>query len=297
MKQVAPGVYVETKYPSGNVGIIVTDAGVVCVDVPMLPSDVYHWRAQIESVTNTPIVSLIQTDYDQQRVLSTFLFDVPLVAHDEAWNRMRIYSSDKVLHQMNEVLRRDGTEKRWRPRMPDVTFSERLILYKGEREIHVLYGGGHSAATCMVYLPTESLLFAGDVVFCGVHPSMSLAETKQWLSTLTALRKMSVDVIVPGHGDICAREATHALSDYIRDMRAMVRRGFQAGRSKSETSSAVIPEMMGAFSYTEKNRDRVRMRIKAGSDRIYDEYRAEAKADAAKNSSRRSAGRRKRRRS
>ena len=104
---------------------------------------------------------------------------------------------------------------------------------------------------------------------------------------------------MPGHGEICTREATHALSDYIRDMRAMVRRSFQAGRSKSETSSAVIPEMMGAFSYNEKNRDRIRLLIKAGSDRIYDEYRAEAKADAAKNkgSSRRSSGKRKRRRS
>ena len=210
-----------------------------------------------------------------------------------------MYSSDKVLNQLSEVLRRDGTERRWRPRMPDVTFSERLILHKGEREIHVLHGGGHSPATCMVYLPAESVLFTGDVVFCGMHPSMGLAETKQWLSTLTALRKMSVDVIVPGHGEMCAREATHVLSDYIRDMRAMVRRSFQAGRSKSETSSAVVPEMMDAFSYSDKNRDRVRLLIKAGSDRIYDEYRAEAKAGAAKSKglSRRSSGRRKRRRS
>ena len=89
MKEIAPGVYVETGYASGNVGMIVTEAGVVCIDVPMLPSDVYHWRAQIESVTDRPIVLLIQTDYDQARVLSTFLVDVPLVAHDETWTRMK----------------------------------------------------------------------------------------------------------------------------------------------------------------------------------------------------------------
>jgi len=299
MKEIAPGVYVETRYASGNVGMITTGAGVVCIDVPMLPSDAYHWRAQIESVTDEPIVSLIQTDYDQARVISTYLFNVPLIAHDETSSRMKLYSSEKVLNQINDVLKRDGAERKWRARTPDVTFSERLILYKGDRELHVLHGGGHSSATCMVYLPAENLIFTGDVVFCNMHPTMGLAETKQWLSTLTALRKMSVDVIVPGHGKPCDRDATHALSDYIRDMRAIVRRNFQAGRSKSETSSAVIPEMMSSFPYSESHRDQVRLRVKGGSDRVYDEYRAEDKADVAKSkgSSRRSSSKRRRRRS
>lgn len=294
MEQVAPGIYVETRYASGSVGIIVTDAGVVCVDVPMLPSDVDHWLAQIRSVTQEPIVSLIQTDYDLSRVVSTYRLKVPLTAHDAAWPRMKAYGSEKVLSQVSEMLRRDGTDHKWRARLPDITFSERLILHKGEREVHVLHGGGHSPATCMVYVPGESVLFTGDVVFCGVHPTMGQAETKQWLATLTALRKMSVDLLIPGHGKPCSRDATHALSDYIRDMRAMVRRSYQAGRSKSETSSLVIPEFIGMFPYDAKDRDQVRGRIKGGSDRIYDEYRAETKASATKpnKASKRSSGKR-----
>jgi glyoxylase-like metal-dependent hydrolase (beta-lactamase superfamily II) len=133
----------------------------------------------------------------------------------------------------------------------------------------------------MVYLPAENLLFTGDLLFNSLHPTMSQAESKQWLTSLTALRKMAVDVIVPGHGPICGKEATYPLSDYIRDMRAAVRRSYQAGRSKSETSSAVIPDFMEGFPYREGDRDRVRGYVKGGSDRIYDEYRAEAKANAA----------------
>jgi glyoxylase-like metal-dependent hydrolase (beta-lactamase superfamily II) len=299
MKELAPGVYLESRYGSGNVGIIVSSAGVVCVDVPMLPSDTKHWLTQIASVTSKPIIAVIQTDYDQERVVSTFMFDVPLIAHDATTAKMKTYSSDKVIAQINDLLRRDATPRRWRHRVPDITFSERLILHKGDREIHVLHGGGHSPATGMVYLPAESLVLAGDVVFCGMHPTMTQAETREWLSALTSLRKMSVDTIVPGHGDPCTRDTTHALSDYIREMRARVRRSYQAGRSKSETSSSVIPEMMDAFPYLESERDQVRTRIKGGSDRIYDEYRAEDKANSArgKGASRRSTKRRRRRRS
>jgi len=282
MEEVAPGVYVETGYASGNVGFIATGAGLVCVDVPMLPEDVHRWRAQIESVTDEPIVMLVQTDYDQERIISTYLLDVPIIAHDAAWERMRVYSSDKVLNQISEMLKGSDQTGKWQARMPDITFSERLILYKGSRDIHVLHGGGHSPATCMVYLPEENLIFTGDVVFCSMHPSMTEAETKQWLSTLNQLRKMSVGLMIPGHGVCCDKEATHALSEYVRDMRAMVRRSYQSSRSKSETSSAVIPEFMNAFLYDGRERERIRKLVKGGSDRIYDEYRAAAKADAAR---------------
>ena len=79
MEQVAPRVYVESGYASGNVGFIVTGSGVVCIDVPMLPEDVRHWRAQIESVTDEPMLLLVQTDYDQERVVGTYWLDAPIV--------------------------------------------------------------------------------------------------------------------------------------------------------------------------------------------------------------------------
>jgi cyclase len=282
MKQVAPQVYLETRYASGNVGLIITGAGIICVDMPMLPSDVRHWQDQIAALTDEPIIFVIQSDYDRQRVIGASMLQAPIIAHDTVCDKMRIYHNEKTLSQINEMIRRDGGQKEWQVRMPDITFSERLILYKGEREIHILHGGGHSAATCMTYLPQENLIFTGDLVFSHQHPTMTQAETKQWLSKLNQLRKMTIDIIIPGHGAICDKEATHPLSDYIRDMRAVVRRNFQAGRSKSETSSAVIPEFMDAFPYDENQRDRVRQRIKGGSDRIYDEYRAVAKASATK---------------
>ncbi|MBN1639660.1 MAG: MBL fold metallo-hydrolase [Anaerolineae bacterium] len=296
MREVAPGVYVETAYGSGNVGAVLTGVGIVCVDMPMLPRDAHHWLAQLASVTDEPIIALIQTDYDRERVISTHVVDAPLIAHDATWSRMRVYSSEKVLGQINELLHKDSSAREWQVRMPDITFSDRLILVKGEREIHVLHGGGHSPAACMVSLPRESILFTGDIVTCGVHPSMTHAESREWLATLTALRKMSVGLIIPGHGRQCDKDATYALSDYVRELRAAVRRAYQAGRSKSETSSAVIARFVDAFEHDEADREHVRMLIKGGSDRIYDEYRAEAKSHSGKAGARRSSRRRRRKR-
>jgi len=45
----------------------------------------------------------------------------------------RIYSRDKTIQQIVTLLGHGGN---WRVRMPDITFTEHLILKKGTQEIH-----------------------------------------------------------------------------------------------------------------------------------------------------------------
>lgn len=285
MKEIVSGIYVETRYKSGNVGLVLTGAGAICIDVPTMPNDVEHWLAQIRRVTQEPIVFSIQTDYSRDRVVSTCLIDAPIIAHEATWEKMKVYRNDKKTQQIREMLNGTAASESWEARLPDITFTERLILNKGTREIYIMHGGGHSAATSMVYLHEERLIFTGDLVYNKMHPSMVHAHTKEWLSSLNQLRKMVADTVVPGHGEICDKEATYLLSDYIREMRAKVRQCFQTGRSKSETSSILIPEFIDVFPHAESERDRVRRYIKGGCDRIYDEFRAATKASATANRS------------
>jgi len=281
MDQVAPNVYIHG-YQSGNVGFVQTGEGVVCIDSPMLPRDVRDWQSRIASVTQEPIVLLIQTDYDQARVVGSWFFDATVIAHDASWDRLKIYGSEKMLSQINALVKASDSTKDWRVRMPDITFSHQLLLHKGEHEIHVLHGGGHSCATSMVYLPHYKLIFSGDLVFCGQHPTMTYAQTRQWVATLDRIHEMPIEIIVPGHGPVCTRQAARPLADYIRNMRRRVQESFESGKSKSETSAAIIGEFLDLFPYTDQERDERRLRIKGGSDRIYDEYRARSKANASR---------------
>jgi cyclase len=283
MEQVAPSVYVH-EYPSGNVGFVQTRAGVVCIDSPMLPSDIRDWQSRIASVTPKPIVLLIQTDYDQARVIGPRYFDAALIAHDATFDRLKMYGSEKMLSQINGLIEADGSPGDWHVRMPDITFSKQLILHKGKQEIHVLYAGGHSCATSMVYLPQHKLIFSGDLVFCSQHPTMNYAETKKWVAALDRIHQMPVETIVPGHGSVCDQQAARPLANYIRNMRQRVQESFENGKSKSETSAAIVTDFLDAFPYTDQERDERRLRIKGGSDRIYDEFRALAKASASRSS-------------
>jgi cyclase len=285
MEQIAQGVYVH-EYASGNVGFVLTDEGVICIDSPMMPSDIEDWRTKIASVTRDPIAVLIQTDYDQARAIGPYFIDATLVAHDAVCDRLKIYGSDKTLNQINEMIKADGGAGNWQARMPDITYSEQLLLHRGERQIHVLYGGGHSCATSIVYLPQDELIFSGDLIFCSQHPTMNYAETKEWVAALNRFHKMPLKTIVPGHGPICTKKAAQPLATYINAMRKRVQESFDGGKSKSETSAAMMAEFLDFYPYSDDERDERRQRIKGGSDRIYDEFRALAKARASRGSGR-----------
>lgn len=112
--------------------------------------------------------------------------------------------------------------------MPGVTFAEHLILKRGKKEIHVLRASGHTPGTSMIHVPDARLIFTGDLVFNGLHPTMQYAQSEAWLTALNRLRKMAVEIIVPGHGQVTDKEATYPLSEDIRQIRAVVRRSYRA---------------------------------------------------------------------
>jgi cyclase len=271
VREIAPAVYVETGYPGGNVGFVDTGEGIVCIDLPMMPHDTRQWIAAIEDTTAQPVVAVVQTDYDMPCVLSTDLVGAPLIAHEAVWEPMaKVYGRGRMAQRISELLG-DGTD--WQVRMPDVTFSEHLILKRGKKEIHVLHAGGHSPGTSMVHVPDERLVFTGDLVFNGLHPTMQYAQSKAWLTALRRLRKMAVEIIVPGHGQVTDKEATYPLSEYIRQVRDVVRRSYRAGRTKSDTSKLLVPQLMDAFPYDRTATDRLSKQIKDSCNRVYDEYR------------------------
>ncbi len=275
MQQIAERVYVETAYHGGNVGCIITDQGLILIDTPMLPRNARHWHDQITRLTSR-VLYIVNTDYSENRILGNAFFDVPIVAHELAWEVISGYG-DVFGQQVTELLELIDVEaaaevSRLKPPRPQITFTERMIFEKGFPQVRLIYLGGHTPATIGVYIPDEQILFTGDNVMLDTLPVLTQADTKQWLQSLTAIRKMRVKTLVPGHGPLCDTSVTQPLSEYIRMVRDLVRRHFQVSRSKSELSG-LVSGLMDAYPISESEQEGLRSRIKANLDRVYDEMK------------------------
>jgi cyclase len=280
VQEIAPNIFVESGYHGANVAFIVTGQGVILIDTPMLPAEASHWQDQIQQRTDEPILYILNTDHHRAHVIGNQFFPTAtVIAHELAWREMKSYGDSFRTRLLNMYRDRipEAVEV-WsndlRIIQPQVTFSGRTVLFKGDKEIHLIPVGGHTPATTVFYLPYEQLLFAGDVVVTNRPPFLSQGNTKEWLEALTYLRKLRYELLVPGHGELTGKEATDNMSAYLRLVRRKVRSAYQSGLSKADTARSLshLIQFWPVPAFEKPKADR---RFKSGLGRVWNEIRAE----------------------
>jgi cyclase len=274
MKEIAPDVFVELGFSGANVGCVLTDEGAIVIDTPMIPEEGRTWARQLAGLTNR-VLYVFNTDHHRAHILGNQYFDAPVLAHEFAWKEMSSYKDTFIERTKNIFKKRPDIQKQFEETVivkPQLTFTGRLLMQKGGRELLFLHVGGHTPATCGLYLPDERILFSGDVVVVNEHPALGQCDSKEWLEKLQWLRRQRFSVVVPGHGDLCNVEATYPVSEYIRTMRAKVRSQYRAGRTKAE-AAVIISQMIDFFPYQQGQKSLIEKRIRAGVSRVYDEMK------------------------
>ena len=123
--------------------------------------------------------------------------------------------------------------------LPNVTFSNRLTLDMGEREIHVLH---HDRAVtpgdAFLYLPRESIVVTGNLLVNPISFALSCYPTG-WLKTLEFIDSLDAATIVPGHGDplrdkALLRTTVAVFRELLKKGAVAKARGLDADAAKAE---------------------------------------------------------------
>jgi cyclase len=285
MRELAPNVFVETGFHGANVGAILTGEGVILIDTPMLPEDADTWLEEIRKRTDEPIRYIINTDHHRGHIIGNQYFPMAtVIAHEFAWKNMKSYGDSFRTRLLNLYRNRmPEAAEEWKQnlqiREPEITFTGRTILFKGDKEIHLIPLGGHTPATTVVYLPEDGLLFAGDVVVTDRPPFLSQGDTKEWLEALTYLRKLQYDVLIPGHGELSGKEATEKMSEFLRIVRRKARSAYRAGLSKSDTARS-LKHLIQHWPIPPFEKPKADRRFKSSLSRVWNEMKAEEAAKA-----------------
>jgi cyclase len=284
-REVAPNVFVETEYHGANVAYIVTGEGVILIDTPMLPEEARHWLSEIHKQTDQDIIYIINTDHHRAHVIGNQHFPMAtVIAHEHAWKEMKSYGDSfrtRLINMYRDRIPEAVAE--WKEHLeivkPEVTFAGRIILFKGDKEIHLIPLGGHTPATTVVFFPDEKLLFTGDLVVTNRPPFLSQGNTKQWLQALTYLRKLRYNILIPGHGELTGKEATENMSNYLRLVRRKVRSAYRSGLPKADTARS-LSHLIRYWPIPPFEKPKADRRFKSGLGRVWNEMRAEEAAKA-----------------
>ncbi|MDQ4075409.1 MAG: MBL fold metallo-hydrolase [Chloroflexota bacterium] len=271
MQELAPGVFYEPSFRGVNLGLVVTEEGVVLVDTPMLPMVAKDWQQRVEEFG--PISYIVNTDHLQEHTAGNYYLPGDIIAHDETRGRMRMTDKAKETYKkfVVETDREGAVEyvEDYELRYPNITLFDRLTIFLGARELEFIHLPGHTPNSIGLYLPGARVLFTGDVVVNNYRPYLGLANIDEWLMTLKAIEVMEVDTIVPSHGDPMSPDELDLLADYLVTMRDRVQDLIDSGRARDEVVSKMMP-YFEEWPIDNTRRDEERNLFRQGIRQLYD---------------------------
>jgi glyoxylase-like metal-dependent hydrolase (beta-lactamase superfamily II) len=128
--------------------------------------------------------------------------------------------------------------------LPGLTFSDRLTVHLGGREIQVRHPGrAVTPGDAYLYMPRERLLVTGDLLVNPVSFALSCYPSG-WLAALDGLDALDAEVIVPGHGEPLRDETLlHATQQVFRELLRQGRDAFGRGVDVDAAAAAILPSL------------------------------------------------------
>ncbi len=215
-----------------NAGFVVTPAGVVVIDALGSPALAERLAAEIRKITPLPITHVIVTHYHADHIygLQTFkAMGARIIAHGAA----KVYLNSDTARLRLEASRQElapWVDEQTRLVEADTWLQGDDTLKVGGVEFQIrIVGPSHTPEDLVVYLPSEQVLFAGDLVFRSRIPYVGQADSRQWIMALDKLLAFDAKVIVPGHGPLSheARKDMQLTRDYLRYLRESMGRAAQ----------------------------------------------------------------------
>ena len=263
-----------------NLVVVVNKDDVLLVDSATSPAAARALVADIKRLTDKPVRYVVNTHwhYDHTDGNSVFGPEVQIIAHDYVRQAIstfdilhnepfksstrnapgalmdrykRLIAAEKdagrkaaLQKQLadSEAATKDFVRdiKEIKPTPPTMTYTDKLVLYRGGREIQLLFlGRGHTGGDTVVFLPKERIVATGDLMESRIA-FMGSAFFDEWLKTLDALKRLDWAVDLPGHGaPFTDKGLITSFQSYLSDVMSQVAKLRAQGVSPEDAAKRV----------------------------------------------------------
>ena len=210
-----------------NASILIGPEGVVLFDALGSPALARSLVETVKTLTDKPITHVIVSHYHADHVYGLQVFKA-LGATIIADAKGREYLNSETAAQrlaasLEAALVEPGTH---------LVPADQWI--NGETKLHAAgldlvltpVGPAHTPEDLALWLPSDQLILAGDIVFRGRVPYVGQADSAHWIASLDRLLQWPVKIVVPGHGPASTNARVDLLQtrDYLAYLRATMGR-------------------------------------------------------------------------
>jgi cyclase len=232
--QLKPNVY-WIEGGGGNSGVIIGDKGVIVVDAKTTAAGGKELLEDIAKITPKPVTTVILTHSDGDHVngIASFPAGVKVIAHE---NNKK---------EQETALAAGGRGAPPADHIPNqvVTKNKESVKLEGVKFELLHWAPAHTSGDLVVYLPSEKIVFTGDVIATTLPDALIHLEkhgsSEGWVTTAKGITALKADQFVPGHGNIMGKSDIEQRVKRVEDKRAKVKELVAQGKSLAEIKTAL----------------------------------------------------------
>ena len=217
--------------------LYVTSEGVVLVD-DMFDRNHADILAQVKQVTDRPLRYVVNTHQHDDHAGGDFRM-LPIA---------EVIAHRNVYANLKDLKRPYYEDTPGTPiGLPRVTFSDRLDLHLGGKDVEAYYfGRGHTSGDAVIYFPELKAIHTGDLYISGSRRGVPIyvdyvqgGSLLEWTKTLDRTLQLDVDIVIPGHGPVATKADLARFNADIAAMRTRLQGMIRKGASRAEVVQAV----------------------------------------------------------
>lgn len=221
-----------------NIGVIVSDVGVMVIDTRCTPAEADELLREIRSLTSLPVRWVVDTHWHWDHTFGNARFGgADIWGHDLC---------RRALKERGEAMKADASE--WLPGLvaeidsvvitpPEKTFAESASIDMGSKKVTLGYHGlGHTDADVSISVEGHGVVFLGDLIEEGSPPYFDDSYPIDWPGTLTAALAGGDATLVPGHGDTMSPAGAHQQLQELEAVAELARSCVEEGMAVTDAA-------------------------------------------------------------
>ncbi len=283
MKKITRNVYYHTTTDGMNIGLVIGEDAVVCIDLPVNPDEALNWKAQIAEVTDRPIRAVMFTASDRLNSEAAEAFGVTIIGHTSAFAQPTPPSELEIV-TLTEPTPVVMTPLRLLPGVPQITFDRAasvVVTHNPPQLVDIVHQGGYALDASIVVPRGVGVAFVGGIASMNQPPTLTQADFSRWFEVLAALKtQQDFTLVVPGCGPLVTpAEAADFTRIYLETAIARVRELVRANQTRSDLTTLVpeLVELCETYGGTNTRRSSAPIDprvVRAGLERIYDDFKS-----------------------
>ncbi|TET96838.1 MAG: MBL fold metallo-hydrolase [Anaerolineales bacterium] len=265
MQKIATNVYLENKYIGVNLGLVITGEGLLLVDSPLHTEEVNEWFKVVSERGQPKFLILLDSHPD--RVLGSRTLKLPAIAQDQTLKTIREWAdtfkgnAHPIGAEADQLKRITGVNNA----IPEITFSERMVIHMGGKEIVFLHRPGPRPGSMWMVIPDLSVVFVGDTVTIDEPPYFGVSDIEAWLNSLDELRgsDMKSYTLISSCGGRINRKDINHMARFLRKVQSRVEK-LDDEKNRDEEIERLAIDLMGDFSIRSIQEDLILKRLKTG---------------------------------